>query len=81
MTEVEKLTGATPYLGTYWKSINWKKVQAEVRRLQMRIAKAAAQKKWNKVKSLQMDFDPLILCEIVSSATSYFQERCPHPWS
>ena len=53
MTEVEKLTGATPYLGTYWKSINWKKVQAEVRRLQMRIAKAAAQKKWNKVKSLQ----------------------------
>ena len=53
MTEVEKLTGATPYLGTYWKSINWKKVQTEVRRLQMRIAKAAAQKKWNKVKSLQ----------------------------
>lgn len=40
MTEVEKLTGATPYLGTYWKSINWKKVEAEVRRLQRRIAKA-----------------------------------------
>ncbi len=53
MTEVEKLTGATPYLGTYWKSINWKKVQTEVRRLQMRIAKAAAEKKWNKVNSLQ----------------------------
>ena len=53
MTGVEKLTGATPYLGTYWKSINWKKVRAEVRRLQMRIAKAAAEKKWNKVKSLQ----------------------------
>ena len=42
MTEVEKLTGATPGLGTHWKSINWKKVQAEVRRLQMRIEKAVA---------------------------------------
>ena len=53
MTGVEKLTGATPYLGKHWKSIDWKKVQAEVRRLQVRIAKAAMGKKWNKVKSLQ----------------------------
>ena len=40
MTGVEKLTGATPYLGKCWNSIDWKKVQAEVRRLQVRIAKA-----------------------------------------
>ena len=53
MTEVEKLTGATPYLSKHWESINWKKVKAEVRRLQMRIAKAVTEKKWNKVKSLQ----------------------------
>jgi RNA-directed DNA polymerase len=53
MTGVEKLTGATPYLGKYWKSINWKKVQTEVRRLQIRIAKAVTEKKWNKVRSLQ----------------------------
>lgn len=53
MTGVEKLTGATPYLGKHWNSINWKKVQAEVRWLQMRIAKAVTEKKWNKVKSLQ----------------------------
>ena len=33
MTEVEKLTGATPYLSKHWKSINWKKVKAEVPRL------------------------------------------------
>jgi RNA-directed DNA polymerase len=53
MTGVEKLTGATPYLGKHWKSIDWKKVQAEVRRLQMRIAKAVKEEKWSKVKSLQ----------------------------
>jgi RNA-directed DNA polymerase len=53
MTEVAKLTGATPYLGKHWKSIDWKKVQAEVRRLQMRIAKAVTENKWNRVKSLQ----------------------------
>jgi hypothetical protein len=39
MTGVEKLTGATPNLGKHWESINWKKVKAEVKRLQMRIAK------------------------------------------
>lgn len=53
MTGVEKLTGATPYLGKHWKSVDWKKVQAEVRGLQMRIAKAVTEKKRNKVKSLQ----------------------------
>jgi RNA-directed DNA polymerase len=53
MTGVEKLTGATPYLGKRWNSIDWKKVQAKVRRLQVRIAKAATEGKWNKVKSLQ----------------------------
>lgn len=53
MTEVARLTGATPGLGTHWKSINWKKVQALVRRLQMRIAKAVVEEKWNKVRSLQ----------------------------
>ena len=40
MTVVEKLTGATSCLGNHWKAINWQKVEAEVKRLQMRIAKA-----------------------------------------
>jgi hypothetical protein len=40
MAVVEKLTGATLSLSEYWKSINWMKVEAEVRRLQVRIAKA-----------------------------------------
>ena len=53
MTGVEKLTGATPGLGKHWKSINWKKVQAEVRWLQMRIAKAVEEGKPNKARALQ----------------------------
>jgi len=40
MTGVARLTGATPCLGNHWKAINWQKVEAEVKRLQMRIAKA-----------------------------------------
>ena len=36
-----------------WKSIDWKKTEAEVNRLQARIAKATQEKKWNTVKRLQ----------------------------
>lgn len=36
-----------------WKSINWTKVQEEVMKLQVRIAKATKQGRWNKVKALQ----------------------------
>src|SRR3990172_6214007 len=53
MTGVEKLTGATTNLGNYWKAVNWHKVEAEVKRLQMRIAKAVREGKKNKVKVFQ----------------------------
>ena len=53
MTEVVRLTGATPALGNYWKAIDWKKVKAHVLRLQMRIAKAVREGKMHLVKSLQ----------------------------
>ena len=53
MTEVVKLTGATSILGQHWKAINWQKVEAEVKRLQMRIAKAVREGKKNKVKVFQ----------------------------
>jgi len=36
-----------------WEGIDWKSTRREVRRLQMRIAKAVKEKRWNKVKSLQ----------------------------
>ncbi len=36
-----------------WKSINWKQVRYQVRRLQMRIAKAVMGNRWNKVRVLQ----------------------------
>jgi RNA-directed DNA polymerase len=53
MTGVEKLAGATSNLGNHWKPIKWEKVKSEVKRLQMRIAKAAREGKKNKVKALQ----------------------------
>ncbi|WP_273486649.1 reverse transcriptase N-terminal domain-containing protein [Lentibacter algarum] len=36
-----------------WSHIDWQRAQSEVRRLQMRIAKAVREGKWGKVKSLQ----------------------------
>lgn len=36
-----------------WKNIDWKKAENEVNRLQIRIAKAVKENKWNKVKRLQ----------------------------
>ena len=36
-----------------WKSIDWKKAENEVNRLQTRIVKATQRKRWNDVKRLQ----------------------------
>ena len=36
-----------------WSSIVWKEAQRQVRRLQMRIAKAVKENRWNKVNALQ----------------------------
>ena len=43
----------TAALDRQWKTIDWKKAEAVVNRLQARIAKAAQEKKWNTVKRLQ----------------------------
>jgi len=48
----ESLTD-TKKLEFQWKSINWNKVEKEVNNLQIRIAKAIQNKKYNKVKQLQ----------------------------
>ena len=48
----EKLPDAES-LEYQWKTMDWKKAEAEVNRLQARIAKATQEKKWNTVKRLQ----------------------------
>ncbi len=47
------IAGASSNTRLDWKSIDWSIVVAEVRRLQMRIAKAFREKKYGRVKSLQ----------------------------
>src|SRR5437867_4869377 len=44
--------GAAPERTPHWHSIDWRKVWRTVRRLQVRIVKAVAQGRWNKVKAL-----------------------------
>lgn len=52
MTVAVSLTGAssTP---DKWDSINWKNIESEVHRLQMRIAKAVSEGRHGKAKALQ----------------------------
>ena len=52
MASVEKLSGASS-AALQWNTINWHSVEAFVFRLQVRIAKAAKEKRWGKVSALQ----------------------------
>ena len=45
--------GASPASGQMWEQANWPQIEAEVKRLQMRIAKAVRENRWGKVKALQ----------------------------
>jgi hypothetical protein len=45
--------GAPSSNANIWKAIDWKSVEAKVKRLQMRIAKATQEKRYGKVKALQ----------------------------
>jgi len=49
----QSMTGASSSEVCAWSHIDWQQAQAEVRRLQMRIAKAVREGKWGKVKALQ----------------------------
>jgi RNA-directed DNA polymerase len=53
MTAVATLAGAPPYPTIDWPSIDWRKVNRTVRRLQARIVKAVKEGRWGKVKALQ----------------------------
>jgi RNA-directed DNA polymerase len=50
---VKKLTGAPSSKDADWNAINWDKAEFEVKRLQMRIAKAVKEKRYGKAQALQ----------------------------
>ena len=52
-TAVSERLSDSKLLAMQWKTIDWKKAEKEVNRLQVRIAKATQDKKWNTVKRLQ----------------------------
>ena len=52
MSAASKPAGAASNTAVDWNSINWRKVQRTVRRLQARIVKAVREGKWHKVKAL-----------------------------
>lgn len=46
-------TGAPSHAAQMWNQTDWPRIEAEVMRLQMRIAKAVREGRWGKVKALQ----------------------------
>lgn len=56
MTEIDAEapeSGAPPRAAQMWEQANWSHIEAEVKRLQVRIAKAARERRWGKVQALQ----------------------------
>jgi RNA-directed DNA polymerase len=56
--ERQMTTAAKPLIGASskvanWDAINWRAIEQQVKRLQMRIAKATRERRWGKVSSLQ----------------------------
>lgn len=53
MSAILRSAGAASAKSDNWKAINWRKVHREVRRLQIRIAKAVREGRYGRVKALQ----------------------------
>ena len=53
MTTTLSAVGAVSHYDMTWLNIDWGKAHRIVRRLQVRIAKAVSESRWNKVKALQ----------------------------
>lgn len=52
-TRAVSVLGASSASGNQWDTINWRPIERQVRRLQMRIAKAVRDGRWGKVRALQ----------------------------
>ena len=52
-TRTASVLGASSAYGVNWDALNWRPIERQVRRLQLRIAKAVREGRWGKVKALQ----------------------------
>jgi len=66
---IQSMAGAASSNVWVWSHVDWQQAQAEVRRLQMRIAKTVRDRKWGKVKSLQwmLMHPPVPICDFYIS--------------
>lgn len=76
---VLKSTDAVSTQHANWNSIDWDKVHAAVKKLQVRIAKATREKRWRKVKALQwlLTHSYAAKCLAVKRVTSNKGKRTP----
>lgn len=73
------LTGAPTAKGTTWDSIPWNKANSQVKRLQMRIAKAMREKRFGKVRALQrlLTHSFYSKCLAIKRVTQNKGSKCP----
>ena len=62
-----------------WSSIEWKEARRQVRRLQVRIAKAVLENRWNKVRSLQYLLTHSFYAKLLAVKTCDLQIRGKSP--
>ena len=67
------LAGAPSATKQNWNQVNWSLVQRVVDRLQMRIAEAVRQGRWNKEgESLAISSESFVLCQNAGGKTNHF---------
>jgi len=62
-----------------WARIDWAQSRGEVRRLQMRIAKAVEEGRWNKVQTLQRLLSRSFNAKLLAVKTSDLEQGEEHP--
>ena len=72
--------GASSTQSLDWKSLPWDQIRQEVRRLQMRIAKAIKEKTLPQSQGFAVDSHALEFGQIPGRPTSDDQQGTPHTW-
>ena len=70
MTSAAMLSLGASSTSANWDAIDWQPIEANVRRLQMRIAKATREGRWGKGQGPAMASHPLVLSQALGRAAS-----------
>ena len=79
--KIAEMAGAPTDDAKKWQSIDWKNAERQVRRLQVRIAKAVQGNRWNKVKIVQYKLTHSFHAKAMAVKRVTSNRRRIHSWS